>query len=341
MNAVVLRASRRQFVRDGLALAGLGLLSGCSRLPWEHPGSPSVPLPRLAYLVVTAELGLQNWAFLDGLRELGYIDGQTIRIDYRFAGGAIDRFPELLSELVQLRPDVIMVPGDAAARAAKDATTTIPVVFVMAGDPVAQGIVAGLAHPGGNLTGLLTDPIDANLVSKRLELLREIVPNLARVAVIWDGDVAGPRTAAQAERAGRALGMEVRSLRVATPDEIDDAFEIASNEGLQAVLFPLTPFLLEQRARITNLAAKARLPAVYTARQFVEAGGLMAYATNLPDAHRRAATYVDRILRGARPADLPVEVATTYEFLVNAGAAQALGLVIPQTILQQTTDVIR
>ena len=332
------QVGRRRFLRGSLALAGLGLLSGCGS---GSPFQARPKVPRLGYLVATAELGPYNRAFLDGLRELGYVDGQTIHIDYRFAGGMLARYPALSAELVQLGPDVLVVGGLPAALAVRAATTTIPVVYVGANDPVDAGLATSLAHPGGNVTGLLLSPLDADLGSKRLELLRAIVPDLRRVALLWDDSSGGMVTRAQVERAGRVLGLQIRSLKVGTGEEIEVAFQAATGEGAQALLVPLTLLTLEHRARIVELAAEHRLPAMFDARPFTGVGGLIAYGANGEAVHRRAATYLDKILQGARPGDLPIEQPTDFELIISLKTAQALGLTIPESVLQQATEIIQ
>lgn len=330
--------TRRRFLQGGLALAGLEFLSGCGfHLPFQD--QPKVP--RLGYLVATSELASPHQAFLDGLRDLGYIEGQTIRIDYRFAGGMIARYPELATELVQLGPDVITVGGMPAVQAARAATNTIPLVYVGANDPVEYGMAASLAHPGGNVTGLVLSPVSADLGSKRLDLLRQIVPGLSRVAILRDDASGGVVTTMQVERAAQPLGLHIRVLQVATGEEIDAAFRTATSAGAQALLVPLTLLTLQHRARIVELAAKSHLPAMFDARQFMDAGGLIAYGTSQEDVHRRAATYVDKILRGARPGDLPIEQPTKFDLIVNLKTAHALGLTIPPSVLQQATEVIQ
>jgi len=332
------RYVRRRLLQGGLALAGLGFLSSCG-FPLPFQDQPK--LPRRGYLVATSELASPHQAFLDGLRDLGYIDGQTIRIDYRFAGGAVARYPELEAELVQLGPDVIAVGGMPAAQAARAATTTIPLVYVGGNDPVEYGMAARLAHPGGNVTGLVLSPLGADLGSKRLDLLRQVVPGLSRVAVLRDESGGGVIAAMQAERAAQPLGLHIRVLQVGTEEEIDAAFQTATRDGVQSLLVPLTLLTLQHRAQIVRLAAKAQVPAMFDARPFMDAGGLIAYGTSQEDVHRRAATYVDKILRGARPGDLPIEQPTKFDLIVNLKTAQALGLTIPQAVLQQATEIIQ
>jgi putative tryptophan/tyrosine transport system substrate-binding protein len=340
MGPAIFRQRRRRFLHGGLALAGLGLLSGCGLLPPR--GRASAEIPRVGYLVATAGLAPQNEAFRQELRELGYIEGQTIALEYRFAGGETARFPELASELVRLRVDVIVASSTAAAEAAQAATATTPVVFVgVSADPVGQGLVASLARPGGNLTGLLLNPVDSDLGSKRLELLRDTVLGLSRLAVIWGEGPGAAITLPQVERAAWAHRLEVQSLRVRAAEEIAGAFAAAVGGGAQAVLVPLSPLSEEHPTRIVELAARSRLPAMYETRRLVDAGGLMTYAVDLADVHRRAATYVDRILKGAKPAVLPVEQPTKFDFIVNLNTAQTLGLTIPQSVLQQATEVIQ
>jgi putative ABC transport system substrate-binding protein len=278
--------------------------------------------------------------FVQGLRELGYVDGRNVVVDYRDGDGRIDRLPALAAELVALKVDVIVAPSTPAAQAAKQATTTIPIIFAGAAEPVTDGLVLSLARPGGNLTGLSN--VAADLVGKRLELLKQAVPKLNRVAVFWQP--APGRTYEDmlktADIAARALGMTLQLVEARGPADFDRAFAdiVRAGAGALAVL-PIATFFSE-RKRIIEMAARYRLPAVYTSRGFVEDGGLMAYGADLTDLLRRAASYADRILKGARPSELPVEQATKFELVIHLGTAKALGLTIPQSVLLSADALI-
>ncbi len=278
--------------------------------------------------------------FIQGLRELGYVDGRNIVVDYCDADGRIAALPALAAELVALKVDVIVAPSTPAAQAAKQATRTIPIVFAGAADPVADGFVASLAHPGGNVTGLSN--VAADLVGKRLELLKQSVPKLTRVAVFWQP--APGRTYEDmlktADVAARALGIELQLVEARGPADFERAFAEIVRAGTGALtVLPIATFFSE-RKRIIEMAAKNRLPAVYTTRGFVEDGGLMAYGADLTDLLRRAAGYADRILKGARPSELPVEQATKFELVIHLGTAKALGLTIPRAVLLSADELI-
>ena len=282
-------------------------------------------------------------AFRQGLRDLGYVEGRNLVIEYRDAEGKRERFPPLAAELVALKVDVIFVAGGTqVAVAAMQATKTIPIVFTGVGDPVESGLVTNLARPGGNVTGL--SGLGAELVGKRLELLKQAVPGVDRVAVLWLPGALGERTDKEmvtgADVAARALGVRLQFVEARGPDEFDRAFSDMSSARAGALtVLPSNRFLREHR-RLVDLAAKNRLPAVYTSREFVDAGGLMSYGANQPDLFRRAATYVDKILKGAKPRDLPVEQPTKFELVINLKTAKALGLTIPQSVLGRADQTI-
>jgi len=276
-------------------------------------------------------------AFLQGLRELGYIEGKNIIIEPRFAEGRVDRFRDLVAELIQLKVDIIVTPGALQIRAAKEATSTIPIVMVNVGNPVGSGLVASLARPGGNVTGLTT--ITADLRGKRLELLKEAVPKLFRVAVLWNPDAPGGRE--ETEIAAPLLGLKLQLLEVRGPEDLDGAFRAAARERSQALVVLRNPVALNERKRIADLAIKSRLPAMYDEREFVESGGLMSYGTNIADLNRRAAFYVDKILKGTKPADLPVEQPKKFELVINLQTAKQIGLTIPPNVLARADRVIR
>ena len=331
---------RRRFLRGGLALAGLGLLSGCGLLPPQAQQPSKIPRIGLLQVHPGLEPSPQNRAFLEGLRELGYVEGQTIAIEWRFSDGRAERFPELAAELVRLPVDVIVTADPAAISAAKQATSTIPIVMAVSGDPVGTGLIASLAQPGGNVTGLTN--LAPELTGKRLQLLKEVVPGLSRVAALWNA--ANPAKSVEVrelQAAGGALGVRVRSLEVRSPDDFDPAFEAATRERPEALILIQDGLVVNIMPRIAEFATRMRLPTMGESPLFVEAGGLMSYGPSVLTIYRRAATYVDKILKGAKPGDLPVERPTRFEFIVNLRTARAIGLTIPESVLQQATEIIQ
>jgi len=280
-------------------------------------------------------------AFRQGLRELGYVEGRNIVIEWRSGGdGKDDRIPALVAELVRLKVDVIVTGGPTATRAAKEATATIPIVMTQVGDPVGSGIVASLARPGGNVTGLST--LAPEIGGKQLELLREIVPRLFRVAVLGTSTIPGnAERLKEVELAAGAFGVKLQSLDLLSPKNLDAAFRAARKGRAGAVLVLGGAVFIFQRTQIVELAIKSRLPAAYSSREFVEDGGLMSYGASNTDLSRRAAVYVDKILKGAKPADLPVEQPTKFEFIINLKAAKQIGLTIPQKVLARADKVIQ
>lgn len=277
-------------------------------------------------------------AFVKRLNELGYVEGQNLIIEFRNAEGKLDQLPDLAAELVRLRVDVIVAGAARAIQAAKQATSTIPIVMAAVGhDPIALGFVASLARPGGNVTGV--SALQPELTAKRLELLKEAVPKVSRIAVLWDTPASDQlRTA---EGAARTLGIELQPLELRNPPyDFESAFRIAASGRAGALLVLLSPILARERGRIAELAVKHRLPAISALPEFAEAGGLMTYAANVVEMHRHAAIYVDRILKGARPADLPVEQPTRFEFVINLKTAKALGLTLPQSLFIRADRVI-
>jgi putative ABC transport system substrate-binding protein len=278
-------------------------------------------------------------AFREGLRDLGYIDGQNIRIEYRLAAGDIRRFPAMAGELVRLPVDVIVTDGSLkVAQIAHDATRTIPIVGMGIGpDPVAAGLASSFAHPGGNVTGIVA--LNFALGGKRLQLLRDAFPAISRVAALWD-PVGVALQHSTTEEAARTLGVELRTIEVATPNEIPAGFEAAEAGGAEALVVEPDAMFWNERARIVSLAAKHRMPAIYPEREYVDDGGLLAYGPNIPDMFRRLATYVDKIFKGAKPGDLPIEQPTRFELVVNLKTAKALGLTMPPAILAQADEVI-
>jgi len=299
-------------------------------------------VPRIGFLIASSRAvnAAREEAFLQGLRDLGYLEGKNIVIEWRSAEGKLDRLPALAAELVRLKVDVIVTAGPADTRAAKEATSTIPIVMTFDNDPVANGFVASLARPGGNITGLST--LAPELSGKRLELLKEIIPKLSRVAIV--GDSKNPGNALELKEvrsAAEAFKMTLHSLDVVDPKEIEPAFRAASKEGAGAVLVLGSPVLNAQRKQVGEFAVKYRLPAIYYTAEFVETGGLMSYGVSRNDLVRRAATYVDKILKGAKPADLPVEQPKKFDFIINLKAAKQIGLTIPPNVLARADRVIR
>ena len=286
--------------------------------------------------------GGPNWqAWVTGLRERGYVPGQDLVIECRWDGGRYERAPALAAELVSLKVDLIVATSYPRVRAAKEATSTISIVMVYVAEPVTGGLVASLARPGGNVTGV-SYTAGPEIVGKHLELLKEAVPKLSRVAVLLDP--ANPATAVflrEAQAAARALGLTLHSYEVRAPEEFAGAFAAMTRARADGLLVQAHPVVFAHPRRVAELAAQSRLPAVYPYRDLVEAGGLMAYEANAPAMFRRAATYVDKIVKGTKPADLPVERPTKFELLINLKTAKALGLTIPQSLLSRADEVIR
>jgi putative tryptophan/tyrosine transport system substrate-binding protein len=331
--------SRRQFVA-GAGAAGLGVLAGCRAL-----GSP-VPQPvrvrRLGFLAIGAPPSGPN-PRLDGLRqglaEGGYVEGQNLLIDYRWAEGQLERLPVLAAELAALPVDVILAAGSLSARAARDATSTIPIVMGAEGDPVRLGLVASFAHPGGNLTGFSN--MATELSGKRLQLLREVAPSSARVAVLWNST--SPSMAARVQEiqaAAETLQVTLHPYGVEHPEDFETAFDTARRERMDALMVTADPLTGRNRRRILDFAAAARLPAIYEEREWVVDGGLMAYGPSLPDQFRRAGGYVVKIFEGTKPADLPIDQAMTFDFVVNMKTARELGITFPEEFRFQITEAI-
>jgi putative tryptophan/tyrosine transport system substrate-binding protein len=279
-------------------------------------------------------------AFRQGLRELGYVEGKNIVIESRYADGKLDRLPALVAELVRLNVDVITTAGPQVTRLAKEATSTIPIVMAYENDPVGSGVVASLARPGGNITGLSS--LAPEISGKQLELLKEIVPELSRVAVLRRSTQPGYAQVSEGmETAAKALGVKLQYLDVLSPKDIETAFREASKRRAEAVLVLASAVVASHRTLIVELAVKSRLPTIYPYLEFVEAGGLMAYGASITDLYRRAAVYVDKILKGTKPADLPVEQPTKFEFIINLKAAKQIGVTIPPNVLARADRVIR
>lgn len=278
--------------------------------------------------------------FVRRLADLGYVEGKNIAFEYRSADNKLDRLPALAEELVRLNVDVLVTGASPAAIAAKNATKSIPIVFTILADPIVEGLIESLAHPGGNITGLTN--IAAELGGKRLELLKETVPKLSRVAVLWDPKNSGSAQAwKDLQQPAKALGLQLHSMEVSSADKFEAAFKdaVKARSGALAV----TPVILAttNRKQVVELAAKHHLPAIYSRELFVESGGLMSYGADLDDHYMRAALYVDKILRGTKPADLPVEQPTKFELLINLKTAKTLGLTLPPMVLMRATKVVK
>jgi len=318
-----------------LALAVLGVVGATAQ---QAP-----KIPRIGLLVPTS--ASRTEAFRQGLRDLGYVERHNIVIESRYAEGRADRLPNLAAELVGLKLDVIVVEGNAGIAAVRNATKTIPIVMAPSGDPIGAGFVASLARPGGNLTGLSL--LLTGLAQKRLELLKEAVPGVSRVAVLWSparhgagGTQASDLAFEETQTAARALGVQLQSLDVGGPEDFDRAFAAMKREHAGALVLISNSLLFTHRRRLTDLALDHRIPAMFEFREYAEAGGLIAYGANLDDLSRRAASYVDKILKGANPRDLPIEQPTKFELVVNRKAAKDLRLTIPTPLLLRADRVI-
>jgi putative tryptophan/tyrosine transport system substrate-binding protein len=289
---------------------------------------------------IYTELNAANLnAFRQGLRDLGYVEGQNLIIEYRSADGRSERFADYAAELVGLNVDLIATRGTPASLAAKRATRAIPVVMANAGEPVETGLVTSLARPGGNVTGLSS--LTVHIEAKRLGLLRELVPGISRIAAPYNmSSPANPPQWKEIETAARSLGVEPQLLNVRKPEDFGPAFDSATRQRVDGVIVGQEGLLQANRYLIAALAAKHRLPAIYRSMEFIEAGGLMAYGPNYPDLYRRAATYVDKIFKGAKPGDLPVEQPTKFEMIINLRTAKVLGIMIPQSLLLRADEVI-
>ncbi len=319
------------------------LSSAAMAWPLGASAQQAAKVPRIGYLSGSlASVPHLLEAFRQGLRDLGYVEGRNLVIEYRDVEGKYDQLPALAAELVALKVDVIVTGATPQTLAAKQATSAIPIVFTNAGDPVGSGLVTSLARPEGNVTGFSL--LVPELVGKCLEHLKEALPGIDRVAVLWHPGGFSERTEKdmlkEAEVAGRALGVRLQFVEVRGPADFDRAFSDMTRERAGALTVFLSTFFFAQRRRLVDLAAKNRLPAMYQLREFVDAGGLMAYGANIADLSRRAATYVDKILKGAKPADLPVEQPTKFELVINLKTAKALGLRIPPVLLARADEVI-
>ena len=278
-------------------------------------------------------------AFRQSLRDLGWVEGQNVVIEYRWAEDKTERLPELAADLAQRKVDILLAATTPAIRAAKEATGTIPIVMANAGEAVGSGFVTSLARPGGNITGL--SMLAGELVAKQLQILKEVVPKVSRVALLWNpANPSNPVQRAHAEDAARAAGVRLEPLEVRGPADVDRAFATMTKERAGGIIVLVDSLLISQRTRIADLATKHRLPTIYGLIDHVRAGGLVAYGPNIPDLYRRAAIYVDKILKGAKPGDLPIEQPTKFELVVNLKTAKALGLTIPPSLLLRADQVI-
>jgi putative ABC transport system substrate-binding protein len=314
----------------GLALASVGLAEA------QQPKK----VPRIGYLGSGSRSSAVVEAFQQGLRDLGYIEGQNIAIEYRSTEGMAERLPNLAAELVRLKVDIIVVGGSPATQAARNATKTIPIVMTNVTGPVEIGLVASLAHPGGNVTGLSN--VGSDLGGKQLELLKEASPKISRVAILSDSAIPGNALwLGEMKVAAETLRITLQPVDVHHPDDFERAFSAIKNEHANALSALRNAVNSNYRARIVDFAAKSRLPAMYPDREDVEAGGLMSYGPNFADLFRRAATYVDKILKGAKPADLPVEQPMKFEFVINLKTAKQIGLIVPQSMLYRADKIIK
>lgn len=338
-------------MRQGRFALLMALVPGLLAAPLVVDAQPAGKLYRIGILALSSGLIPHlNAAFLEGLRELGYVEGRNIVIERRHSDGKTDRLPDLATELIRLKVDVIVIEAcGAPLNAASQKTSTIPIVVAACHDDlVASGLVASLARPGGNITGL--SEVGPELAAKRLELLKKIVPKLTRVAVLWDPAYSEGFSPTlrfmlsdwkEMREAARVLGVTLQSVEIRGPDDFDSAFAAMTRQRAGGLVTFSEPVLVRHRTRIADLAAKTRLPAIYAYRELPEAGGLISYGVRLPDLYRRAAVYVDRILKGAKPADLPVEQPTTFEMVINLKTAKTLGLVIPPSVLVGADQVIQ
>ncbi|MGQ0579773.1 MAG: ABC transporter substrate-binding protein [Betaproteobacteria bacterium] len=332
------RMTRRAFTRDLAALAGsLGLFC----LPVNvYAQKPAVPRRIGFLLVISSPEGKEAQAFRQGLRDAGYVEGRDVVIEWRNANGVYDRIPDLVADLVQSKVDAIVVETTRAAQAARHDAPTTPIVMALVGDPVGSGLVASLAHPAGNVTGLSS--MKSDLSAKLLQLLKDAIPRLTRVAVLWNPDTPWhAKVIEELESAARKLSIGLSLVNVRAPEQLEPAFSTMRRANAQALYLIESPLFSTHRATVLKLLSKARLPMIESERKFVDAGGLMSYGTNVEDLYLRSAVYIDKILKGAKPGDLPVEQPTRFELVVNLKTAKALGITIPQSILLQADEVIR
>jgi putative ABC transport system substrate-binding protein len=320
-------------------VAMLALVLLTAPLDGHAQGPPGGKVYRIGFLRQAHPPKTFVEAFQHGLRERRYVEGQNVVVEYRF-DGSLEQLPQLAAELVRLPVDVLLVPNVPAALAAKQATSTIPIVMVGVTDPVGSGLVASLARPGGNVTGLAT--LDLELVGKQLEFLKDVRPTISRVAVLWNpANLVNALTVREADVAARAVGVQLHLVEARGPEAFDRAFAAMTSAHAGALLVLADAMLFQHNRRLAALAATSHLPTIHKSREFAEAGGLLSYGASLPDAWRCAATYVDKILKGAKPADLPAEQPTKFELVINLKTAQALGLTMPPSLLLLADEVIQ
>ena len=335
-------AFNRKSKIENLKWLGLSVIAFVLAVTGAVARAQQPKVPRIGFLAASPPSALSDriQAFRDSLRERGYVEGKNIVIEYRYGEGKLDRLPALASELVQLKVSVIVTGGSQATLPAKGATSTIPIVMAQDNDPLGSGFVASLARPGGNITGLSN--LTAELAGKQLELMKEIIPKLSRLAVLRDLTEPGnPRAVRETELAAQGFGVQLHNLDIQGPKDIETAFRAVSNRRAEALLVLPSAVFNSNRKQIVNLATNSRLPAIYPRAEYVEDGGFMTYGVNTPDLYRRAAIYVDKILKGAKPADLPVEHPMKFEFVINLKTAKQIGLTIPPNVLVRADRVIR
>jgi putative ABC transport system substrate-binding protein len=321
---------RRAFISG----ATLGLLAAPLVAGAQHPAK----LPRIGITTAEPAHGPYTEALTRGLSDLGWVEGQNILVDYRSAEGRPERFPALIAELIHLKVDIIVAGGGTVgARAAKRATSTIPIVMPVVTDPVGAGLVSSLARPSGNVTGL--SMLNTEIIAKRVQLLKDVLPRAERLAVLRD-PAADPTQAGAVQATARALGLRLHVLSASRPDEFPSAFEAARKDGAEALIVLASSFFNAHRRQLVDLAAQNRLATMYEHREFPDIGGLMSYGPNIVEMYRRAAYFVDKILKGATPGDLPIEQPTKFELIINLKTAKALGLTIPPSLLQRADQVI-
>jgi putative ABC transport system substrate-binding protein len=324
--------SRRQLLQSSLALAGVSLLAGCGVPPWAQQARG---LPRVGFLKQPPLLDYMD-AFRDGMREHGYVEGETFLLDYRYVEQA-SQLPDVAAELVQIPVDLLVCPNAAAVEAARQATSTIPIIFVTAANPITMGYAESLSRPGANLTG--PSQLAPGVTGKRLQLLREMDPRIARVGVFLSPE--NQTSLGQwrdTQEAAQQLGLQLLPLEVRQAVDFESAFGVVRSSGVDALFMPIAQQIMPHLPIIAQFAAAQRLPAMAFQREFPDAGGLMSFGASIPVLYRRAAYYVDKILKGAKPAEIPVEQPTRFDFIINLKAAQAQGLAIPPAVLQQATE---
>ncbi len=335
------RISNFEFRIGPTAISIVALMLGLLAAPLAAQAQEAARVYRVGFLSPGSP-GPTIHAFREGLREVGYVEGRSLIIEARFAEGRSERLPELVAEVIRLKVDVLVVGSTLGALAAKRATTTVPIVFAGLIDPVAPGIVASLARPGGNITGVTFGIGGAGFAGKWVELLKEAIPEVSRVAALWNSaNPASAPSVRELQAAARTLNVRLDALDAGDVTKLDRAFAAIGTSGARGVIVMADPFFFSNRAKLVQFAASKRLPAVYFVKDFVDIGGLMSYGSSLGDSYRRAATYVDKILKGAKPADLPIDQPTRFELVINMKTAKTLGLTIPQSVLIRADEVIQ